>query len=370
MRVLSSVFFAVASVSTEPKEVQDALRIAEQVAFKATHAVESQAHQEAPVAHAATPAAQAQATLMETPQAQKLHAHLSKIAAQMRSLSKNGGGSGAFASFGKIADKAEAVLAEAAKAKTPEDEQAILKAGMQAVQTFGTQSIADQTVRTQAEDEAQEGSLLMGVLTTNKDKWPMDKQVDTVKEFVERGSFPAYLLLKGRKDGVPLNAQLADIMDDRAAHPPTPEAKAKEAETIAAFKAEQKLARSVSIVEKTVSALSAEGNLTAAEVQVKDGAAAALATLKAAVKECEGTEDPVAKEAAAKKGATALKDFMVSFAKMSGKFSQKQSLLQVFKTLQQLRDCPYCVEQCIEKCHSGGGKFSGCLTKCADAGKR
>merc|ERR1719181_805933 len=32
-------------------------------------------------------------------------------------------------------------------------------------------------------------------------------------------------------------------------------------------------------------------------------------------------------------------------------------------------DCPYCVEQCIEKCHNAGSSFSQCLPTCQDAGK-
>lgn len=31
------------------------------------------------------------------------------------------------------------------------------------------------------------------------------------------------------------------------------------------------------------------------------------------------------------------------------------------------RDCPYCVGQCMEKCHAGGTTYVACLTTCADA---
>jgi len=34
------------------------------------------------------------------------------------------------------------------------------------------------------------------------------------------------------------------------------------------------------------------------------------------------------------------------------------------------RDCPYCVAQCVDKCHSAGKPYVQCLTDCADAGKK
>lgn len=33
------------------------------------------------------------------------------------------------------------------------------------------------------------------------------------------------------------------------------------------------------------------------------------------------------------------------------------------------RDCPYCVAQCVDKCHTAGNPYVQCLTNCADAGK-
>lgn len=33
------------------------------------------------------------------------------------------------------------------------------------------------------------------------------------------------------------------------------------------------------------------------------------------------------------------------------------------------RDCPYCVAQCVDKCHQDGKPYVTCLTDCADAGK-
>jgi len=33
------------------------------------------------------------------------------------------------------------------------------------------------------------------------------------------------------------------------------------------------------------------------------------------------------------------------------------------------RDCPYCVAQCLEKCHTGGSPYAQCLGDCAEAGK-
>jgi hypothetical protein len=32
-------------------------------------------------------------------------------------------------------------------------------------------------------------------------------------------------------------------------------------------------------------------------------------------------------------------------------------------------DCPYCVAQCVDKCHNDGKAYTTCLTDCADAGK-
>lgn len=34
------------------------------------------------------------------------------------------------------------------------------------------------------------------------------------------------------------------------------------------------------------------------------------------------------------------------------------------------RDCPYCVAQCVDKCHTAGKPYVQCLTDCADAGKK
>jgi hypothetical protein len=33
------------------------------------------------------------------------------------------------------------------------------------------------------------------------------------------------------------------------------------------------------------------------------------------------------------------------------------------------RDCPFCVAQCVGKCHDSGKAYTTCLTECADAGK-
>jgi len=32
-------------------------------------------------------------------------------------------------------------------------------------------------------------------------------------------------------------------------------------------------------------------------------------------------------------------------------------------------DCPYCVAQCVEKCHTVGNSYQSCLEQCADAGR-
>jgi len=33
------------------------------------------------------------------------------------------------------------------------------------------------------------------------------------------------------------------------------------------------------------------------------------------------------------------------------------------------QDCPFCVAQCVDKCHTAGKSYVTCLTDCADAGK-
>lgn len=33
------------------------------------------------------------------------------------------------------------------------------------------------------------------------------------------------------------------------------------------------------------------------------------------------------------------------------------------------QDCPFCVAQCVDKCHVAGKSYVTCLTDCADAGK-
>jgi len=51
--------------------------------------------------------------------------------------------------------------------------------------------------------------------------------------------------------------------------------------------------------------------------------------------------------------------------------SQGAGFLYLIQVVHQAegKDCPYCVAQCVEKCHNGGNPYTTCLTECADAGK-
>jgi hypothetical protein len=65
------------------------------------------------------------------------------------------------------------------------------------------------------------------------------------------------------------------------------------------------------------------------------------------------------------KAQAALKASMKAMQAKTGNFLH---LLQLGHRLQS-RDCPFCVAQCLEKCHTAGSPYTQCLTSCANAGQ-
>mmetsp|Transcript_7659 Transcript_7659/g.16485 ORF Transcript_7659/g.16485 Transcript_7659/m.16485 type:complete len:389 (+) Transcript_7659:80-1246(+) len=388
MRVVAALVAFAASVSVEPQEVAAALHIAEQVAYQADQAVHTAEKQE--VAHvpakasAATPSKEdaedgagtavlklATPAVADDKVSVANRKTLEHIAKSMRKLATAGNNKGTFAAFGHIADAATVVLVKAQQAHSTTEAAKILADGVKAVQQQGAKTIADETAAKQAEAEASDASLLMGVLTTHKD-WTREEQMDAVAKFAVQGCYPAYLLFRGNATRTPLNQQLAELMDQRGSKPPSVVEHAHEMAELAAFKAERKMKKSMQIVVTTVDALKGEKNMTAEEQEFFASAEGTLAAMQSAVAQCDAASAPVDKEKAVLSGDKALQGFLTTFAKMraGGKLGSKKSLLQVYRSLQRARDCPYCVEQCIEKCHVSGKKFSTCLVSCADAGKR
>lgn len=256
-----------------------------------------------------------------------------------------------------------------------------------------TNELTGRQVALMKEEEAQQESLLLGVLMTRQ-KESMDKQLAILKD----GDFAALAVSKAlvakHDDKTPLYVQVAEYLD---AHKGQGSGKVAMNAAEERAKAQDKIkALATSFEQRVVSLKRTNDEKTKAHEK-------RVASLKAALKKASKNsrdqhvmqimlkrEERNFKKWAAvqehdiqsmEEAVTAIKNHDVkgldkarqalseSIKSMQSKNSGFLVLAQLGHQLQQ-KDCPYCAAQCVDKCHQAGKSFTTCLTDCADAGKR
>jgi len=266
------------------------------------------------------------------------------------------------------------------------------QAGVQAL----TKDITQQQVRLMSEGDAQEESLLLGVLM-QKQKEPMSKQMEvlTSSEFSKLKVVAAVLAAKDLK--TPLFKQVATYLDQ---HSPKPVAEPKMLDIPDKLKVNKDGKPDVTPI-----VLALEGRLHKMEenearmehhheeeMKELDQVAAEKKKSAAAVRHIKklkrSEERQFAKQSAmGKHDVQAIKSAidavkkgdMAALSKAQGALDASMKAAQArtgkFLVLIQMvhraegRDCPYCAAQCVDKCHTEGKSYTTCLTDCADAGK-
>mmetsp|Transcript_12623 Transcript_12623/g.36308 ORF Transcript_12623/g.36308 Transcript_12623/m.36308 type:complete len:354 (-) Transcript_12623:63-1124(-) len=246
-----------------------------------------------------------------------------------------------------------------------------------------TAALTAQQTRLMHEGEADEESLMLGVLMTRRSA-PFDQQLEVIKGEEFRNLPVAKALLAQHDPKRPLFEQAAAYLD-KSGHSPQVAAGADKA---------AKLNKTLAYFSKHVEALEHEGerlrksheeSVKHLKEMIKAGKAEKTKGLKSIVKHLDREYEKRALRnhqqvkllknvvAALEKGdMKALKTAQDALAKSLEKMQQRTGnflhLLQLGDRLSS-EDCPYCAAQCIDKCHTAGNPYTQCLTQCADAGK-
>lgn len=235
------------------------------------------------------------------------------------------------------------------------------------------------------EDSAQRESLLLGVLMSNQ-KESMSKQMEILQSDDFSGLEVAKALIKEHNATTALYVQAAAYLDKHPNRKPAP--------LSASSKSSNPLASVQSMLEKRLESLQHEYDVH--EKFHKKKAADFAEELKAAPKKGKHHIETLAKRedrnfkkwsAMRMHDINAMKDAVAGVKKgdMKAVARARTALEASLKALQgqtggflyfiQLghklvnRDCPYCVAQCVDKCHQNGNPYVQCLSDCADAGK-
>jgi len=251
--------------------------------------------------------------------------------------------------------------------------------------------ITKQQVRLMRENEAQEASLLVGVLMTRQQE-PMKNQMEVLNNPDFKKLQVVQAVLKANDTKTPLYQQVAAQLDKTNVN--------STASTNATAHASKAAVTITSIVK------SLEGRvhqMEKAEQRREKVHATEMKDLdkKANMKDKNSTKSAhhavmlkrilhrkFQKESAiAKKDIQSLKNAVkaIKTGDMSALHRAQQALEESIKSMQSQgagflyliqvvhqaegKDCPYCAAQCVEKCHSNGSSYTTCLTECADAGK-
>jgi len=245
-----------------------------------------------------------------------------------------------------------------------------------------TKTLSAQQVDLMHEGQAEEASLLLGVLMTRQ-KEPFEKQLEVLRSS-EFSKLPVAQELLAKQDkSTPLFQQVAAYMDHH-----------NQTGKVAVDEKAQSLAKTIAYFSKRVDALQKEGvrmkkvhetTMNKFQVGLKGRSEKSAQKLQIIMrradheyrkriaandKQLKMMEDVVAALKrgdvdALKRAQAALQASMKAMQAQTGNFLH---LLQIGHRLQQ-KDCPYCAAQCVDKCHTAGKSYVTCLTDCADAGK-
>jgi len=245
-----------------------------------------------------------------------------------------------------------------------------------------TKSLSAQQADLMHENQAQETSLLLGVLMTRRSE-PFAKQLEVLKS-PDFANLPVSKeLLAAHDQQTPLFQQVALYMDKHG----------QSGKDAVADRADR-LAKSIKYFSNRVETLKTEearlkkvhqASISKFQTYLKSGNKETshryglmmrqsnrdylkrVATLEQQTKMMENVVAAMKRgdTEALKKAEAALQAHMKAMKEQAGSFLH---LLQLGHRLSQ-QDCPYCAAQCIDKCHSAGNPYTQCLTTCADAGK-
>jgi len=255
--------------------------------------------------------------------------------------------------------------------------------------------MSNEQSRLMHEGEEQEESLLLGVLM-QKQNAPMSKQLEVVNspDFAKLAVVSAILAAKDTK--TPLFKQVATYLDAHSTKP-------KEANLEMPDKLKQGKDGKPDVTPIVLALEARLHKMQESEKRMEDHHQEEMTELDKAVEEKKNNTRVVHKIKAVKKGDTrefakhaamanhdiqALKSAIESVKKgdMAGLTKAQDALTASMRTVQarsgkflyfiqlmqraQGQDCPFCVAQCVDKCHNTeGNPYTTCLTVCADSGK-
>jgi len=259
-----------------------------------------------------------------------------------------------------------------------------------AVKQMG-KDMADEQANLMHEGEEQEQSLLLGVLM-QRQKEPMSKQLEVAMS-PEFAKLPAVVAILAAKDmKTPLFKQVATYLDAHAppkvVEPQIPEklTKGKDGKpdvTPIVLALESRLHKMEDSEERMEEHHQTEMTALNKLVVDKKNNTRAVHQIQKVLK--HDNRDFLKQSAMAKHDIQSLKSAvesvkkgdMAGLAKAQGALNASMKAAQArsgkFLVLIQLTtegmDCPFCVAQCVDKCHTAGNPYVTCLTNCADSGK-
>lgn len=252
-----------------------------------------------------------------------------------------------------------------------------------------SKDMASEQEKLMREGNEQEESLLLGVLM-QRQKEPMAKQLEVMKnpEFAKLPVVVAVLAAKDNK--TPLFKQVAAYLDAHAkpkeAEPQIPDklktgkdGKPDVTPIVLALEARlHKMEESERKMEEHHEEEVKELDRVANEKKNNTRAVLQIQRIKK-----KDSRTFAKRSAMAKHDIKALKTAVESVKKgdMAGLAKAQEALAASMKSAQapiyfiqimqraEGQDCPYCVAQCVDKCHNDGKPYTTCLGDCADAGK-
>lgn len=284
------------------------------------------------------------------------------------------------------------VLAETKNAKDVKKALKQLEVANDAIKQLGT-DVAHEQTQLMLEGQEQQQSLLLGVLM-QRQKDPMNKQLEVLQSDDFKSLPVVVAVLAGKDRKTPLFQQVAAYLDAHSpakpAEPQIPEKlkKGKDGKPdvtplVMALEARvEKMEDSERRMEEHHDEEMRELDRVALEKKNNTRVVHQIKHMK------KSDERNFIKESAlAKRDIQTMKSAIEAVKKgdLSGLAKAQQALgksMEVAKARQgkflvlvqlvhqaEALDCPYCVAQCVDKCHNDGKPYTTCLTDCADAGK-
>lgn len=284
------------------------------------------------------------------------------------------------------------VLAETKNAKDVKKALKQLEVANDAIKQLGT-DVAHEQTQLMLEGQEQQQSLLLGVLM-QRQKDPMNKQLEVLQSDDFKSLPVVVAVLAGKDRKTPLFQQVAAYLDAHSpakpAEPQIPEKlkKGKDGKPdvtplVMALEARvEKMEDSERRMEEHHDEEMRELDRVALE---KKNNTRVVHQIKHMRKSDE--RNFIKESALAKRDIQTMKSAIEAVKKgdLSGLAKAQQALgksMEVAKARQgkflvlvqlvhqaEAFDCPYCVAQCVDKCHNDGKPYTTCLTDCADAGK-